>query len=93
MGGDDIEGGQIKGGGDVEIGEHINIQQSWGHHAVPKDKSIEGILPEVTDGAQEGLIFLDVGQGKLNAVGYPQVGPNLVFGSRHPAVPVSPPGD
>ena len=46
---------------------------------MPKDKSIEGILPKITDGAQEGLIFLDVGQRKLNAVGYPQVGPNLVF--------------
>ena len=45
-----------------------------------EDESIEGILPEVTNGAQEGLIFLDISQGKLDAVGYPQVSPNVVLG-------------
>ena len=93
MGGDNVEGEQIEGGGDVEVSEHVNIQQSRSHHTMPKDRGIESILPEITDGAQEGLVLLDVGQRKLDAVGYPQIGPNLVFGSRHLAVPLSPPGN
>ena len=61
MGGDDVKGEKIEGGGDVEVGEHVNIQQSWGHHAMPEDKGVKGILSEITDGAQEGHVLLDVG--------------------------------
>ena len=42
-------------------------------------ESIEGVVPEVANGTEHRLIFLDIGKGKLEAVGDSQVCLDIVF--------------